>query len=221
MKRYLVLATLTFAAIALTACATTGTTDSTGAADDTAQHEQDAAPETVMNWYGGPAYVGEPALEVTAALVRAGGGVQDFSFATALAAVLGQDTFAIEIAKLKRQYGEQAVENFMAGMNYATTAGLQRARRSGITLPAAPADLQGAELAKALIEAGTAADGTFWAGRMFDVLLSHKLHNQVMTDINATLGTEVGLLTHQILNQLMYDTDQVLGLGDVKLASLH
>jgi len=91
---------------------------------------------------------------------------------------------------------------------------------SGIKLPE-PAKLEGADLAKALVQAGTAPDGTFWSGYLFDKALSHDLHNQVMGDIESQRGADADLNVHKILNQAMYDVAQTLGLKEVRLASLH
>lgn len=183
--------------------------------------DQAASMQKAMNWFGGPIYTGEPALGATAALVKAGGGADDFSFARALVSMLGQDTVNAEVAKLNKQYGEDAVKHFIAGMDFAITDGLKRATEAGVTLPRAPADLKGAELAKALVEAGTAPDGTFWSGHLFDKAISHQLHNLVMADIDAKFGHDADKNTHKILNQAMYDVAQALGSKDVKLASLH
>lgn len=179
------------------------------------QHKQ------VTNWYGGPAYLGPPSLKATAALVRAGGGAEQFSFQKALVNMLGEQAVNAEVAKLQKQYGKKAVTGFISGMDYAVKDGLKRATQAGVKLPEAPADLKGVTLAKALIKAGTAEDGTFWAGRLFDHALSHKLHNQVMTDINKNVSAQADKRTHKILNQAMYDVAQKLGMKDVKLASLH
>lgn len=174
-----------------------------------------------MNWFGGPIYTGAPALKATAALVRAGGGADNFKFSTALVAMLGEKTVNAEVAKLTKQYGKEDVDHFISGMTFAINDGLKRATEAGVKLPAAPADLKGAKLAKALVGAGTAPDGTFWAGWMFDKAISHKLHNQVMADIDAKSGHGSDKNTHKILNQAMYDVAQALGQKDVKLASLH
>ncbi|HET7267238.1 MAG TPA: hypothetical protein VFJ15_03955 [Oleiagrimonas sp.] len=174
-----------------------------------------------MNWFGGPIYNGAPSLKATAALVRAGGGAENFSFATALVSMLGQKTVNAEVAKLNKQYGEEAVNNFIAGMDFAVTDGLKRATEAGIALPEAPADLKGTKLATALVGAGTTPDGTFWSGYLFDHALSHKLHNLVMADIDAKLSHGADKNTHKILNQAMYDVAQALGQHEVKLASLH
>lgn len=180
-----------------------------------ASHTQQA-----MNMFGGSIYTGAPALDVTAALVKAGGGAEHFSFAAALVAMLGEKTVNAEVAKLNKQYGEKNVQGFIGGMDFAITDALKRATEKGIALPA-PAKLSGVELAKTLVKAGTAPDGVWWSGYLFDVAISHDLHNQVMADINAGPGYAADKLTHQILNQAMYDVAQALGHKDVKLASLH
>ncbi|HET7300326.1 MAG TPA: hypothetical protein VFJ01_06685 [Oleiagrimonas sp.] len=174
-----------------------------------------------MNWFGGPIYTGAPALGATAALVKAGGGAQNFKFSTALVSMLGQKTVNAEVAKLNKQYGEEAVNNFLHGMTFTVKDGLKRATEAGVKLPAAPAGLKGAKLARTLVNAGTAPDGAFWAGYLFDKAVSHKLHNQVMMDINAKFGHGADENTHKILNQAMYDVAQALGEHKVKLASLH
>lgn len=174
-----------------------------------------------MNWFGGPAYMGDPALEVTAALVKAGGGADNFSFSTALVSMLGEDTVNAEVAKLSKQYGADQVQQFVDGMTFAVNDGLKRAAEAGVTLPQPPADLQGQKLALVLVQAGTVDDGTWWSGYLFDKALSHGLHNQVMADIEATAGHGADELTHRVLNQAMYDVAQALGQKNVKLAALH
>lgn len=180
----------------------------------------EAADDATANWFGGPAYEGAPSLDVTAALIRAGGGPTDFAFDKALVSMLGEKTVTAEVAKLKKQYGEKAVNDFIGGMTWAVKDAIGRATEAGVSLPEAPADLKGEKLAKALVEAGT-ADGTWWAGHMFDRLLSHDIHNQVMADVDAQFGHDADKDTHKILNQAMYDVAQALGYKDVKLAPLH
>jgi len=182
---------------------------------------QSHANASAMNWFGGPTYNGAPALEATAALVKAGGGASNFSFSTALVSMLGEKTVNAEVAKLTKQYGEKNVTNFINGMTFAVNAGLKRATAAGVKLPAAPADLKGAKLAEALVKAGIAPDGVWWSGYLFDVALSHDIHVQVMQDIDAKFGHGADENTHKILNQAMYDVAQALKVPNVKLASLH
>lgn len=192
-----------------------------GGAPDAAGMPQSGSQMQATNWFGGPIYNGAPALGATAALVKAGGGAENFSFATALVSMLGQKTVNAEVAKLNKQYGEKAVKGFIGGMDFAIKDGLKRATEAGVKLPAAPAGLGGVKLAKTLVGAGTAPDGTFWSGYLFDHAISHKLHNLVMMDIDAKFGHEADQNTHKILNQAMYDVAQALGQHKVKLASLH
>lgn len=173
------------------------------------------------NWFGGPVYDGEPALQVTAALIEAGGGADSFSFNEALVSMLGQEAVDAEATKLTEQYGEESVRDFVDGMTFAVNAGLKRATEAGIELPSAPANLKEAKLAEALVSAGTTDDGTWWSGYLFDNALSHDIHNQVMVDIDAESSHAADENTHKILNQAMYDVAQKLGHKDVKLASLH
>ncbi len=190
---------------------------------DAAEGTTSAAPmaQSGVNWFGGPVYSGAPALEATAALVKAGGGAENFEFSKALVSMLGEKTVQAEVAKLDKQYGEKDVKDFINGMTFAVRDGLKRATEAGVKLPPAPADLKGAKLATALVQAGTAPDGTFWAGYLFDKALSHPIHDKVMMDIDAKDGHEADQNTHKILNQAMYDVAQALHLNDVKLASLH
>src|SRR5699024_10051219 len=94
MKKYFLFGLVAMATLALAACAST---NPSGQSDSSAMAEQDNAQDMVMNWYGGPAYTGAPNLEATAALVRAGGGADNFSFAQALVSMLGEDTVNAEV----------------------------------------------------------------------------------------------------------------------------
>lgn len=179
----------------------------------------DRAPQ---NMFGGPVYVGEPALPVTLDFLNAGGGAENFDFATSLVSMLGEDAVNAEVAKLTQQYGEDEVAIFIEGMNTAVGYALDEVAKAGITLPE-PKGLKGAELAEALVRAGMADDGTFWAGLLFDVALSHDIHNLVMNQINKSgvEGYHADKTTHKILNQAMYDVGQALGITEVQLADLH
>lgn len=172
------------------------------------------------NWFGGPVYSGKPDLAATAALVKAGGGADNFDFSKALVAMLGQDTVNKEVDKLNKQYGDAQVKTFLSGMNVVVQDALKQATAQGIKLPP-PAKLSGEKLAVGLVKLGTAPDGTFWSGYLFDHAVSHDIHNKVMADIDAKQGMDVDATTHRILNQAMYDVAQATGHKDVKLASFH
>ena len=210
-------------ALALGGVAFAGTSMAAGQAPEAAPAPaaQMQMNQSATNWFGGESYTGAPALNVTAALVKAGGGASHFTFSKALVSMLGQKTVNAEVAKLTKQYGHENVTNFINGMTFAVNDGLKRATEAGVKLPAAPADLHGAKLASTLVSAGTAADGTWWSGLLFDKALSHGIHVQVMQDIDAKYGHGADENTHKILNQAMYDVAQALKVKGVKLASLH
>lgn len=173
--------------------------------------------------FGGPVYSGPPALNVTAALVAAGGGADHFSTATALVAMVGKDTVNGEVAKLQKQYGKDAVTQWLAVFDYAVSDALKHATAAGVKLPAPDPMLSGKDLASTLVKAGTASDGTFQIEFLLDKAVSHDIHNAVMDDIDKdpSFGKHADLMYHTISNQAFYDLAQALGAKDVKLASLH
>lgn len=176
-----------------------------------------------INMFGGPAYLGQPNLKLTSALIRAGGGAEDFSTARALTSMLGEKTVNAEVAKLKKQYGDEKVRNWLQGTNAVVADALKHASKKGISLPEAPADLKGQKLAVRLVKAGVGPNNTFWSGRFYDTLVSHDIHNAVMKDVNQNpkLGVEYDQNVHKITNQAFYDVAHALGHDNVKLASLH
>jgi hypothetical protein len=171
--------------------------------------------------FGGPVYSGAPSLGVTAALVKAGGGAQHFTIQKALVSMLGAKTVNAEVGKLQREYGKKNVTDWLNGFNFAVADGLKQATAAGVHLPQPPADLHGVKLAETLVDAGTAPDHVFWAGFLFDHALSHKIHYQVMDDIEAKDSVPYDLNMHRITNQAMYDVARALGKKNVKLASVH
>ncbi len=208
--------------LALSACgaSATATQSASQAAATPAATAADSPAVAESNMFGGPIYSGDPALAATAALIDAGGGAANFSFQTALVSMLGEDTVNAEVAKLTKQYSADDVKGFIDGMDFAVNDAIKLVTKAGITLPA-PADVHGTDLAKALVKAGTAPDGTFWSGYLFDQALSHDIHNQVMADIDQSVSPAADQLTHKLLNQAMFDVAQALGMKDVQLAALH
>ncbi|MGH9760549.1 MAG: hypothetical protein ACREDR_19655 [Blastocatellia bacterium] len=174
------------------------------------------------NRYGGPIYHGAPALEVTSSLVAAGGGPGNFSVEKALTEMIGPKLAEAEVAKLEKQYGKDDFALFVKTFNFAVEDSLKIATADGIKLP--PPTLSGKKLASALVHVGTDPEtSTWWAGLTFDKTLSHKIHDQVMDNIDnsADLGTLGDFKLHQIMDQAFYDLAQALGHKDVRLASIH
>jgi hypothetical protein len=177
---------------------------------------------TMHGRFGGPVYTGAPALDVTAALVKAGGGPADYSTAAALVSMVGKPTVDAEVAKLTKQYGADAVTLWLKTFDFAVKDSLKIATAAGIKLPA-PAALEGKALAVALVKAGTDSDGYFQIELLLDKAVSHNIHVQVMNDIDKEpgLGKKADLQYHQISNQAFYDLAQALGATSVKLAPVH
>jgi hypothetical protein len=172
-----------------------------------------------MSRFGGPMYDGAPALNVTASLVKAGGGPDNFSITTALTSMVGEDTFKGEVASLTKRYGEKRVMRFVEVFNFAVKDALGKATAAGVTLP--EADLSGKELASTLVKAGMDDNHVFWTCFLLDKALSHKIHVAVMNDIDQKFGVETDQDYHRISNQAHYDLGKALGVEGVKRASLH
>jgi hypothetical protein len=213
-------------AISIAGAANAATTH--GSANAAVASPMDAGADTSMSGvmhgrFGGPVYTGAPALNVTAALVTAGGGPANFSTAKALVAMLGADTVNAEVASLTRQYGKDEVGMWLKTFDFAVADSLKIATAAGIKLPDAAADLTGAKLAGTLVTAGTASDGTFQIEFLLDKAVSHNIHVQVMNDIDANkdLGKLADLRYHQISNQAFFDVAQALGQKNVKLSDQH
>jgi hypothetical protein len=169
--------------------------------------------------YGGPSYLGTPDLAATAEFVQDGGGAAHFSVVRALDALVGPALVRKEVTKLTAQYGKSSVMQWVKTWDFAVPDAVRAATKAGVTFPA-PANLPGKELAAALVKAGSTS-GTFWTGDMLDHIISNKVHNQVMDDIDAAQGQKADARYHRITNQAMYDLAHALGANSVRLAPLH
>jgi hypothetical protein len=172
-----------------------------------------------MARYGGPVYTGAPALNVTASLVKAGGGPSDFSIATALTSMVGADAVNGEVKKLTKQYGKARVGSWITVFNFAVGDALTIATKAGVTLP--EGNIQGADLAKTLVTAGLDKHHVFYTEFLLDKAVTHKIHMQVMDDIDDKYGAKADTDYHAITNQAMVDLAHALGAKQVKVAKLH
>jgi hypothetical protein len=175
--------------------------------------------DTNKDMFGGPVYTGDPALAVTASLVQAGGGADNFSIKTALVDLAGTDTVTAEVAKLTKKYGATRVDRFIKVFDFAVNDSLKIATAAGVTLPAP--SLDGKDLAVTLIKAGQDSKGVFWTGFLLDKAVTHKIHVQVMMDIDKQFGMDADKDYHRISNQTHYDLGKALGISGIKLAPLH
>ncbi|MDQ6768115.1 MAG: hypothetical protein M3Z41_09940 [Candidatus Eremiobacteraeota bacterium] len=191
-------------------------------ADEPADRGMDSMMHGVqMGRFGGPVYNGAPALAVTASLVAAGGGAAKYSTATALTSMLGAATVKAEVGKLTKQYGAAAVDQWLKTFDFAVNDSLKIATAAGVKLP--EPTLSGKDLAATLVKAGTTSDGTFQIEFLLDKAVSHKIHVQVMNDIDNAdgLGKKADYDYHRMSNQAFYDVAQALGMTSVKLAAVH
>jgi hypothetical protein len=169
--------------------------------------------------YGGSDYMGEPALTVTASLVKAGGGPQNFSIAKALTSMVGPKLVTAEVKKLTDQYGKAKVDSWITVFDFAVKDALRIATEAGVKLP--KANLKGKKLAATLVSAGTEKDGSFNVELLLDKAVTHKIHEQVMDNIDKKYGPDADADYHRISNQAMYDLGQALGAKSVKLSAFH
>jgi hypothetical protein len=184
-----------------------------------AVHAADSMGTMDMGRYVGPVYNGAPALTVTASLVKAGGGADNFSIATALTSMVGPKLVTAEVGKLTKQYGSDKVTQWITTFNFAVDDSLKIATADGVTLPAA--NLSGKKLAATLVKAGLDKYGIFYTEFMLDKAVTHKIHMQVMDDIDAKYGGQDDTDYHAITNQAMVDLAHALGYSSVQVASLH
>jgi len=191
-----------------------------GLAARPAMAQEKAMDKMDMSRYAGPVYAGPPALDVTAALVKAGGGAKKYSTATALTSMVGAKAVGDEVAKLTKQYGADKVTQWLATFDFAVNDALKIATDAGVKLPK-PAKLKGDKLASGLVMAGLDKDGAFQIEFLLDKAVSHKIHVQVMDDIDKKYSSDIDGDYHKISNQAFYDLAQALGATTVKLSDFH
>ena len=221
MVRFRAIASIAIGSVALLAGCASNTQSSSGTAT-TAPAATTMMAQNEQGRFGGPVYNGAPALNVTAALVAAGGGPAHFSTAKALTEMVGAPTVTAEVAKLTKQYGAVKVALWLKTFDFAVGDALKIATAKGIKLPAPDPKLTGKQLASTLVTAGT-YDGTFQIEYLLDKAVSHGIHVQVMKDIDKQpgLGPKPDLDYHLISNQAFYDLAQALGAKSVKLSPIH
>jgi hypothetical protein len=165
----------------------------------------------------GVTYKGVPDLQAAISLVTAGGPAGHFSIVKALTALAGAKTANAEVAKLTKQYGAARVGSFVAVQNFAVNDAVKIATAAGVKFPA-PA-VHGAALAKRVVTLGL-VNGTYYEGTQLDHLVTNKIHESVMDDIDQKFGASADANYHRIADQAHYDLAKALGV-DVKLAAFH
>src|SRR5215469_5006809 len=162
--------------------------------------------------FSGPGvYTGPPALPVTLSMIVAGGGPSNFETVTLVKVLAGSKADA-EVASLKAKFGADKVTNFVTIFPFVVSDSLKIAGAKGVALPSTPNPdpKDGKALAKALWDAGQTGHG-FNVEVMLDRAVSHGIHDQVMTDIDAKYGVAQDADYHAVLNQAMHDLATVYG----------
>jgi hypothetical protein len=162
--------------------------------------------------FSGPGvYTGQPALPVTLSMIMAGGGPSDFKTITLVKMLAGDKTDA-EVASLTQKFGADKVANFVTVFPFVVSDALKIAKEKGVAMPSAPNPdpKNGEALAGALWAAGQTGMG-FSVEVMLDRAVSHPIHEQVMTDIDAKYGIAKDADYHAVLNQAMHDLATVYG----------
>ncbi|MBV9868757.1 MAG: hypothetical protein JO316_25650 [Abitibacteriaceae bacterium] len=168
--------------------------------------------------YAGPCFPGQPALPVAASVVAAGGGPTHFSAAKALTAMSGAKVTQAEVAKLTKQYGAANVTTWLKVFDFVVADAVQVATKAGVKFP--PGHLKGKALASTLVKTGL-DHNTFYIELLLDKMVSHRVHEKVMDDIDTHFGPTADAQYHRISNQAMYDLAHALGAKQVKLCTFH
>ena len=166
----------------------------------------------------GVTYTGAPDLQAAISLVTAGGAPGNFSLVKALTALAGPAVAKAEVAKLTKQYGKAKVTSFVTVQNFAVNDAVKIATAAGVKFPA-PA-LKGGALAKRVVGLGL-VNGAYYEGTQLDHLVTNKIHEAVMNDIDQKFGAEADANYHRIADQAHYDLAHALGVTTVKLAAFH
>ena len=91
------------------------------------------------------------------------------------------------------------------------------ATAAGVKFPAP--SVHGAALAKRVVTLGL-VNGTYYEGTQLDHLVTNKIHESVMDDIDQKFGASADANYHRIADQAHYDLAKALGVN-IKLAAFH
>lgn len=164
----------------------------------------------VMNRFGGPSYFGTPAVDVTAAFIKAGGGAGSFSMVRAFSSMIGDTVLQSELGKLRARFGDRDTDRFVHIFDFAVSDAWKRAGENNLVLPA-PGALEGHDLAQAIVTTGTTDSRYFFTGFLLDKLLTHKVHQQVLSDIDVKYGANDNETFNTIANAFFVDLAHQIG----------
>jgi hypothetical protein len=191
------------------------------AAGIVAQAAVPGEPQGVSRDSGGSDQV-SPSLDLTAALLQAGGGLGHFSMQTALVNMLGQADAKDEIARLRRRYGAAPVHRWLQGSDWLMLQGLTQLRNTGTDLPEPSSELAGSRLAAALVQAGIApGDKRFQTDYYYDHLFSRAVNKVLETGMDRKFSERYAKSVSAINDQAMSDISQQILIRSTTLAKLH
>jgi hypothetical protein len=154
---------------------------------------------------------GAPDLQLTSAMVSAGGGVRDFSSVKLFGFLTGSARGA-EAAKLTKKFGKHEIADTFAIFDFMVGDFAKIATRSRATLPTpSPALGTGKALALTMYGAGVSGSGKWDVGYMLEHMISHTAHHAIMHDIDAKFGKSKNANFHIVLTQMMADLAKTYG----------
>ena len=150
-------------------------------------------------------YLGQPDLQLTSALVQAGGGPAHFS-SQKLFVYLAGPVATTESEALVRKYGKQQVMQFFTTFDAFIDSAISAVQSSGKSLPAAAVP-SADKLSADLYKAGVMPDGRYDVGYMIEHLISRPMHVQLMHKVNddPSIGPQNNAQFHVILTNAVQD----------------
>lgn len=154
-----------------------------------------------------PANTGAPALQTTVDMLTAGSDKTGFQATTLVGHLAGALTSG-ELASLDKQFGVDDVISFVKTFNFVVNDSIAKVTATKISLPKASAPVpDGKALSGELYALGVTPDKAFDVEYMLDALVTHRVHVEVMNDIdrNPALGPKADANYHAVLAQAMSD----------------
>ena len=192
---------------------------SMGMAQTGIRDKHDGDGNSIHARYGGSIYNGAPTLDVTWAMVDAGGGAGNFSIERALRKAAGEDWVTTELSTLTEHYGRKKMRVWAETFEFAVTTSIAKNEEAGMMMPKSP--MQARRLAMAMVNAGVDEAHTFTTDLWMDRTESHTTHMKVMDAMDKQYGSDADADCHQISNQLFFDLARHLNMTQVNLAGFH
>jgi hypothetical protein len=148
---------------------------------------------------------------LTGAFYASGGGAGNFSTIRALNSMLGSATVQAEIERLQDRYD---TSTFIQAFDFAMDDAWAKAGRADVSVSTS-SDLTGAQLATALVSAGT-QHRVFTVQRLFSALFPPQVAADVLLDVDVKYGADASKSFHDVANAFFTDTGESLGVAALK-----